>query len=157
MATDNEICDRYPDDFSREIGRLALAFADAEGRAAELILVCNRHQPLTDGGWSRSGQQLGQVLRQCFDDSRFQRVCDELQDLTVHRNFYIHGEWTFRADGTAAIMKRQHLKEHQAASYDINPVVTVGHVREIADRVIAVDKELVNYIVLRMAQIHEPG
>ncbi|MBF6671589.1 hypothetical protein [Glutamicibacter sp. FBE19] len=151
---------RFPDNFALPLGRLVLAFGELENLAAEHILVHSRHQLLPNGGWSRSGQQLDEALRPCDDSDAFQRLCDEIHELWTWRNLFIHGDWVFRTDGTAALSLRRHRKLDKQigrAEFDIWPLITPARIDELLEDALGLASSLQTFTVQLMARINEPG
>lgn len=156
----DSLYDRFPDKFALPLGRLVLAFSDLENTAAEHIVVHARHQLLQNGGWSRSGEQLDEALRPCDDSVEFQKLCDEIGEIWKWRNLFIHGDWVFREDGTAALSLRRHKKiEKQIGrpEFDMSPLITPVKIGELLDEAIHLCSVLQNFTIKFMAKIHEPG
>jgi hypothetical protein len=122
------------DDFLAPLGRLALAVADAEGAAGELIVLQHPDLRPTGGEWSRSGAQLLKELRKCSPAANFQTLCDHFAQLTPQRNLVFHGEWLFSAarSPTAAVMKRNHDKTGGDPGYVGSFSVTPDQINQLA-------------------------
>lgn len=140
----------YPPGFCAELGRFAFVFADVEGVAGELIIVHHDYAEVMKGDWSRSGKQLITALRDCFDSSNFQEMCDVLEELTKTRNLFMHGEWSFLSDTAAMVMKRHHDKASQTPTYEMAHNVTPEMIASQTQHLLAIEVALGNYLADKM-------
>ncbi|MFJ5106659.1 MULTISPECIES: hypothetical protein [unclassified Glutamicibacter] len=142
-----EVLTEAPDSFRKAVGTIVFEFALLESLASEVITNKARNA-VSNGGWSRSGEQFVKELRKCFpQDDEFGVLCDRLQELGGWRNMFIHSEWMFFSDGRASLMKRKHhANSSHPVTFEMNDSIRIGDLDEFIAKVIGLAKDLNPYI-----------
>lgn len=154
---EREVIQNAPQEFLLAMGQLIFDFSSLELLASEIITAKYRNAVGNRSAWAQSGEQFISDLRKCFPaKAEFVAICDRLEDLYRTRNFYVHSDWMFYNDGSAALMNRRHRKNtSHPVAFDVNPRVTVEDLQALIQEINPLKIALEPYVHLAMGPWNE--